>query len=316
MQFSKVMLLCRLLLFIYISLWSFLSLGAPLTSDESDALQVVGKQSVLQEFQQHQEHLSHVGVGLFYGAQSSYSPLAKGNTVWSDHMRFNFIKKSLRQEFLTTLRSHDSIDSYVNSLVGNQDAVERQGDIRLLDSFFWALLHIKTSYKSIGKEHRALYIENKVLKSKRPALTLALELQKDGWHSIYWNPDTQYCRISDPQQRRTAFSGLKQVQQGYYLHPQIKVDLKMINYNPPSSCKTKKQKSDMTLRLKRIPFWLGLYKGGHDVFTGTQGEINIIDSKEMPTSKTLIKRAHFETWQTVDSQGTHEGLILVPPGSI
>lgn len=311
-----MMFFSRCSLFIYITLWSFISLGAPLTSDESDALQVVGKQSVLQEFQQHEEHLAHVGIGLFYGAQSAYSPLVKNPSVWNDHTRFSFIKKSLRREFVATLRSHDAIDSYVNSLVGNQDAEERQGDIRLIDSISWALLHLKTSYKSIGKELRALQIENKVHKSTRPALTLALELQKDGWHSIYWNPDIQFCRITNPQVRQKALSGLKQIRQGYYLHPQMKVDLKLINYNPPSSCKTKKQSSDLTRRLKRVPFWLGLYKDGHEMFSGTQGEIHSIDSSELPTSKTLIRKAHFESWQTIESQGTHDGLILVPPGSI
>lgn len=291
---------------------------SPWTTDDSSTFQVIAKQSLLTEINAHQSHLSQVGVGLFYGTHSRYSPLSSLLPRWTDLHRFEFIKKALKPQFVDQMRSSNALSSYINSLVGTQDSENRQGDIRMLDSVLWSLTHLKISYKAINREARVLQIEENVLKSKNPALRLILELQNDGWNSVYWNPDTSLCSLnSTPQLKRYHQITLQRVQQqGYFLTPNLKVDSQLLNYNPSPNCNTTKEPSALLLHIKRVPFWIGLYNNGRNLFVGSQGSLTTVNSQDMPTSSTLLQNFIFETWQNSQTRGNSEGLILLPPHTL
>jgi hypothetical protein len=92
---------------------------------------------------------------------------------------------------------------------------------------------------------------------------------------------------------------------GYY---GIAVDAQVINYRPTSGAGTTLDTSGLD-KLKQVPFFFGLAKGGVHTFVGRQGEVNEFHWAEMPDSKHAIQQTPLKDW------GWNSGLIMVPPGT-
>ncbi len=293
--------------------------GATFTSDESEAAQVVGRQSVLQSMQSHRAHLARTGIGLYYGIQSEYSPLKRirrTSTILSDMDRFGFVKMQLKKPFVQQLGSTSALDAYVGRLVGIQDADTRYGDLQMTSSVMWALKHVKAAYEAAGKVERANQIGRIVMDKGGHAKHLLLELQKDGWHSIYWNPDTQQADERTPTQRYAHRRSWQEASSGKYFNGLFKVDYLLVNYRPTRGSSTKKETASLA-KLKRVPFWIGMANYGKHAFVGYQTHISEVYDAALPTSSQLIQDSDFTQWKGhYGSEKLLSGLIMVPPGSL
>lgn len=309
----------RLLCILLIGLCPLLGYGATFTSDESQAAQVVGRKSVLQAMKSHRDHLSRTGMGLFYGSSSEYSPLKrirKNSTILSDTDRFGFVKMNLKKSFVEQLGSMSTLDAYAGRLVGIQDADERYGDIEMTSSVLWALKHVKAAYQAAGKAERADQIGRIVMDKGGHSKHLIIELQKDGWQSIYWNPDTQMPDEKNAQKRAQHLRSWQEASGGKYMNKSIKVDYLLVNYRPTRGSSTTKDTSSLA-KLKRVPFWIGMANYGHHTFVGYQTHISEAYNIAMPNSHQLIRDSEFGTWKGhYASEKMLSGIIMVPPGSL
>lgn len=307
----------RFLLILMVGLSPCLGFSATFTSDESQAAQVVGRESVLQSMKAHRDHIARTGIGLYYGISSEYSPLKrirKNSTILSDMDRFGFVKMSLKKTFVQTLGSSSSLDAYVGRLVGIQDADERYGDLQMISSVIWALKHVRAAYEAAEKTERADQIYRIVMDRGGHAKDLIVELQKDGWHSIYWNPDV--ALPDDDKKASLHLRSWQEAQKGTYFNNTIKVDYLLTNYRPTKGSKTKKDLSSLK-KLKRVPFWVGLANYGRHIFVGYQDHLSEAHSAEMPTSNNLIMDSEFGKWHGhYPSEKLLSGIIMVPPGSL
>ncbi len=297
-----------------------LGYGATFISKESEAAQVVGRDSVTKAIKSHKAHLQKTGVGLFYGSKSSYSPtkelISASDNMWSDIDRFSYIKTILNKNFVQTLGSSNAVDSYVGSLVGIQDENPRHGDLEMTSPLLWALKHVKAAYTAAGKKERAEQIARIVEKNGSKAKDLIIELQKDGWHSIYWNPDVNHVAESNERKKTLHERSWQEAQRGEYLNGKIKVDYKLVNYRPSPGSKTKKSVSGLK-NLKRVPFWVGMANYGKHMFAGYHGHVTEVYNMEMPTSPRLIMDSEFANWTGhYKSEKLLSGIIMVPPGSL
>lgn len=297
-----------------------LGYGATFVTEESEAAQVIGRDSVKKAIRDHRAHLQKTGVGLFYGSKSSYSPIKKlqsaSDTMWSDIDRFSYIKTILRKDFVQTLRSTSAVDAYVGSLVGNQDQLPRNGDMEMTSPVLWALKHVKAAYTAAGKKERGEQIDRIVESSGSAAHILIMELQKDGWHSIYWNPDVNAPAEPNESKKSLHERSWQEANRGEYMNGKIKVDYSLVNYRPSPRSKTKKNTSSLT-KLKRVPFWIGMANYGKHMFVGYHGHLSEAYSMEMPTSSRLIVDSEFANWSgNYRSEKLLSGIIMVPPGSL
>ena len=62
-------------------------------------------------------------------------------------------------------------------------------------------------------------------------------------------------------------------------------------------------------KLREVPFFFGLAKGGVHTFVGRKGEVNEFHWSEMPNSEHAIQQTPLEKF------GWNSGLIMVPPGT-
>lgn len=299
-------------------LWPLLGEAALFTLDESEAAQVVGRESVLQSMKAHRDHLQKTGVGLFYGVKSTYSPLKKSKNsnekIWSDIERFGYIKTVLHKNFVHKLGSMNAVDAYVGSLVGIQEEQPRHGDLQMTGSLLWVLKHVSAAYAASGKSERAEQIVRLVQNNGNHPYLLLVELQKDGWHSIYWNPDV--ALPDDDKKASLHLRSWQEAQKGTYFNNTIKVDYLLTNYRPTKGSKTKKDLSSLK-KLKRVPFWVGLANYGRHIFVGYQDHLSEAHSAEMPTSNNLIMDSEFGKWHGhYPSEKLLSGIIMVPPGSL
>ncbi|MCC6138023.1 MAG: hypothetical protein IT287_05285 [Bdellovibrionaceae bacterium] len=311
LHFLSILLIC---------LSPLIASAALFTVDESEAAQAVGRQSVQNAMRAHRSHLQKTGVGLYYGIQSSYSPLKKlkkpSDKIWSDLERFSYIKTVLHKDFVQKLGSVNAVDTYAGSLVGLQEEEPRRGDLEMTSSLLWALKHVSSAYIAAGKKERAEQIVSRVKKNGNQPQTLLVELQKDGWHSIYWNPDVALPSENNSNKAALHLRSWQEAQKGSYLNENIKVDYHLINFRPTKGSKTKKDLSSLK-KLKHIPFWVGIANYGRHTFVGYQNHISEAYNTELPTSQNLIMDSSFESWfGHYASEKLLSGIIMAPPGSL
>lgn len=309
----------RIFFILLVTLFPMLGYGATFTSDESEAAQVVGRESVLNAMKAHRSHISKTGIGLFYGSASEYSPLKrirKNSTILSDSDRFGYVKMQLNKKFIQQLGNTSAIDSYVGRLVGIQDTPIRHGDLQMTSSVLWALKHVKAAYEAAGKIERADQIHRIVMDRGGRAKDLMVELQKDGWHSIYWNPDTLLPEETNKKIRSMHIRSWQEASSGTYMNNTIKVDYLLVNYRPTRGSPTKKETASLA-KLKRVPFWVGMANYGKHAFVGYQTHISEAYDSAMPTSPQLIMDANFSSWSGhYSTERLISGIIMVPPGSL
>ncbi|MFZ5441606.1 MAG: LysM peptidoglycan-binding domain-containing protein [Myxococcota bacterium] len=233
-----------------------------------------GAQSIELRMKRHEESIEKTGIGTYFGDHSSWKTMSAAD-------KEQWIKDNVKPG--ATAPSASSIKE--NSCIG------------------WAMENVGAAYAAAGKSERWAEIQRIVVSKGSKGTDLAAELKKDGWQAIYWNPDAK--NPSDGLAEH-SFSATQVARgKGYY---GIAVDAQVINYRPTEGKGTKEDMSGVE-KLRQVPFFFGLAKGGMHTFVGRKGEVNEFHWAEMPNSKHAIEQTPLEKF------GWNSGLIMVPPGT-
>ena len=233
-----------------------------------------GAQSIELRMKQHADSIEKTGIGKYFGDHSSWKTMsADEKTQW--------IKDNAKPG--VTPPSAGSIKE--NSCIG------------------WAMENVGAAYAAAGKSERWAEIQRTVVAKGSKGTDLAKELKKDGWQSIYWNPDTKHPNDGNAEHSFSASQVAKG--KGYY---GIEVDAQVTNYRPTDGEGTKQDMAGIQ-KLREVPFFFGLAKGGVHTFVGRKGEVNEFHWAEMPNSDHAIQQTPLEKF------GWNSGLIMVPPGT-
>ncbi len=233
-----------------------------------------GAQSIELRSKAHLDSIEKTGVGKYFGDHSSWKSMSAAD-------KEQWIKDNAKAG--VTPPSASSIKE--NSCIG------------------WAMENVGAAYAAAGKTERWNEIKAIVVAKGSKGMDLAKELKKDGWQSVYWNPDAKHPDDSNPEH---SFSAV-QVNRGngYY---GMAIDAQVTNYRPTEGQGTKQDMSGIE-KLKEVPFFFGLAKGGMHTFVGRKGEVNEFHWSEMPNSTNAIQQTPLEKW------GWNSGVIMVPPGT-
>lgn len=297
------------------------------SEEESLHMAEAGKESIQTLSREHFEAHRRSGIGLMYGWKSSYSSVRifkEGQIKWTNQDRFNYIKMKLKPQFKQSLRTESAVDSYVWSLVGDQDNRPFTGSVVLTSCIKWALRHVKKAYTEINQAARYEQLLAVVRNKGETGHTLLKELQKDGWEAVYWNPDMYAPNETRPD--RLPFhtgSAANAINKKKYIPPVrnpspndiIEIDHLLVNYRPSPGSSTRKESAALQ-RLKRVPFWVGIANYGNHVFVGYHGRISESHSPFMPDNVKNLEESDFATWGLAwPSEKYLSGVIMVPPGS-
>lgn len=233
-----------------------------------------GAQSIELRTKQHLDSIEKTGIGRYFGDHSSWKSM-------SAEEKKQWITDNAKEG--VTPPSPSSIKE--SSCIG------------------WAMENVGAAYAAAGKSDRWAEIQRAVVAKGSRGTVLAAELKKDGWQAIYWNPDAK--NPSDGLAEHSFSASQVAKGKGYY---GIEVDGQVINYRPTEGKNTKLDNSGLE-KLKDIPFFFGLSKGGMHTFVGRKGEVNEFHWAEMPNSTTAIEQTPLEKF------GWNSGLIMVPPGT-
>ena len=220
----------------------------------------------------HAESLKRTGVGIYYGDKSSFAGL----------------DRAAKTDWLT------------QNVKPGETAPAR---LKESSCIAWALEHVGAAYTAAGKGDRWKEIYSSVTRNGSKGTDLAKELQKDGWQAVYWNPDAKKPADGDSEH---SFSAV-QVNRGngYY---GVRVDASVTNYRPTEGGPTTQDMSGIE-KLKEVPFWFGLARGGKHTFVGRGNTVNEFHWREEPTSTKPFSEKPMETY------AWNSGLIMVPPGT-
>jgi LysM repeat protein len=233
-----------------------------------------GAQSIELRMKRHADSIEKTGVGTYFGDHSSWKTMSSAD-------RQEWIKNNAKPG--TTPPSESAIKE--SSCIG------------------WAMENVGAAYAAAGKSERWAEIQRIVVSKGSKGIDLAKELKKDGWQSIYWNPD---ARNPSDGNAEHSFSAV-QVQRGngYY---GVAIDAQVTNYRPTEGKGTRQDMSGVE-KLREVPFFFGMAKGGMHTFVGRKGEVNEFHWAEMPNSNRAIEQTPLEKF------GWNSGLIMVPPGT-
>lgn len=246
----------------------------PRASSFGAKLAAGGAQSIELRMKQHADSIEKTGIGKYFGDHSSWKTMSTAD-------KEQWIKDNAKPG--VTPPSASSVKE--NSCIG------------------WAMENVGAAYAAAGKSERWSEIQRIVVSKGSKGTDLAKELKKDGWQSVYWNPDAKHPDDSNPEHSFSATQVAKG--NGYY---GIAVDAQVTNYRPTEGQGTKQDMSGIE-RLREVPFFFGLAKGGVHTFVGRKGEVNEFHWAEMPNSEHAIQQTPLEKF------GWNSGLIMVPPGT-
>ncbi len=233
-----------------------------------------GAQSIEMRMKAHADAIDRTGIGVYYGDHSSWKSMSVDEKA-------QWLAQNVKPG--ATPPAASSIKE--NSCIG------------------WAMENVGAAYAAAGKSQRWAEILHTVVSKGSKGMDLAKELKKDGWQAIYWNPDAKHPVDGNPEH---SFSAVQVARgNGYY---GVAVDAQVINYRPTDGQGTTRDTSGLD-KLKQVPFFFGVAKGGVHTFVGRQGEVNEFHWAEMPDSKRAIQQTPLKDW------GWNSGLIMVPPGT-
>lgn len=243
-------------------------------NDLGNKMAAGGAQSIELRMKKHLDSIEKTGIGTYYGDHSSWKSMdAASRQQWIDAN----VKPGATPPSASSIKE--------GSCIG------------------WALENVGAAYAAAGKSERWGEIMRIVTSKGSKGMDLAKELKKDGWQSIYWNPDARHPDDNNPEH---SFSALQVSRgNGYY---GMAIDAQVTNYRPTDGQGTKQDLSGIE-KLKQVPFFFGLAKGGVHTFVGRQGEVNEFHWAEMPDSQHAIQQTPLEQW------GWNSGVIMVPPGT-
>lgn len=231
-----------------------------------------GIQSLDRAMKAHAESLERTGVGVYYGDKSSFAELSpEGRAEW--------LSQNVKPGQTAPAKLKES------------------------SCIAWAFEHVGAAYAAAGKADRWKTIYSTVTRNGSKGTDLAKELQKDGWQAVYWNPDTKKPSDGDNEH---SFSATQVTRgNGYY---GVKVDASVTNYRPTDGGPTTQDMSGIE-KLKEVPFWFGLARGGKHTFVGRGNTVNEFHWREQPSSTKPFSEKPMEGY------AWNSGLIMVPPGS-
>lgn len=230
-----------------------------------------GANSIQSKMQGHQDAIDRTGVGKYYGDHSSFKSMSQAD-------KRNWIRE--------------------NAKAGTNPAMPEESSC-----IGWAMDNVGAAYKAAGKEARWNEIYSKVTSHGAKGTDLAKELAKDGWEAVYWNPDAKHPDDGNPEHSFSAVQAARG--RGYYGIP---VQHQVINYRPTAGQGTRQDMSGID-KLKDVPFFFGVAKGGMHTFVGRQGKVNEFHWSEMPDSKHAIEEKPLQDFMW------NSGVIMVPPGT-
>jgi LysM repeat protein len=243
-------------------------------NDVGNKMAAGGAQSIEMRMKRHLDSIEKTGIGTYYGDHSPWKSMDAAS-------RQRWIEENVKPG--ATPPSPSSIKE--SSCIG------------------WAMENLGAAYAAAGKTERWNEIVRIVTSKGSRGMDLAKELKKDGWLAIYWNPDTKHPSDGNPEH---PFSALQVARgRGYY---GLAIDAQVINYRPTEGKGTRQDLSGIE-KLKQVPFFFGVAKGGVHTFVGRYGEVNEFHWAEMPNSKRAIEQTPLEQW------GWNSGIIMVPPGT-
>lgn len=230
-----------------------------------------GAQSIAMRMQGHADAIEKTGVGLYFG----------------DHSPWKTMDATARKEWIAT-----------NAKPGTTPAAPKENSC-----IGWAMENVGAAYAAAGKSARWREIQATVTANGSKGTDLAKELKKDGWESVYWNPDAKH---PDDGNAEHSFSAVQVGRgKGYY---GVAVDHTVQNYRPTAGEGTTEDQSG-TAKLNKVPFFFGLAKGGMHTFVGREGKVNEFHWAEMPDSQHAIEERPLKDFPW------NSGLIMVPPGT-
>lgn len=235
-----------------------------------EALAKGGQDSMNVRWNAHLAAINATGIGVYYGSSSA----------------FHGMTAQQRQQWIARTHTPGTTPGapQVSSCIG------------------WAMEHVEAAYVAAGMQDRWREVEKTVSTNDFKGTVLAQELQKDGWQAVYFNPDTKRPPDRDGEHPTTA----KTVQRGepYY---GINVDHQVVNYNRTRPG----DPADATGvdRLKQVPFFFGVARGGMHTFVGQNGRVNEFHFDRMPNDRGAITETPLESF------GWNSGVVMVPPGS-
>jgi len=232
-----------------------------------------GAQSIELRSKRHLESIEKTGVGTYFG----------------DHSSWKKMSATEKQDWIKANAKPGTTPPSASSTKGTR----RTGG---------AMEHVGPTYAAPRTGERFAEIQRIVASKGSKGTDLAAELKKDGWQSIYWNPD---AKNPDDGNAEHSFSALQVSRgKGYY---GIEVDAQVTNYRPTEGKGTRQDMSGIE-KLREVPFFFGLAKGGMHTFVGRAGEVNEFHWAEMPNSTRAIEQTPLEKF------GWNPGFIIVPAG--
>jgi hypothetical protein len=191
----------------------------------------------------------------------------------------------------------------------------------------FVLKNLEAGYKNAGKAERWKEIDQIVRDNAGDGDFLLQELKKDGWTTVYWNPDvknptTQVLSPSKPNDHhiwtasevkkgKNYLSGVKLPNGEKFTG--IPIDEKMLDYRPTNPYKTTAQ-TEQLQKLRDAPLFVGIANGGYHVYLGSQGQVIESHSTRGPTDPTNIEIRPFTEWGLLQGEAYLSGVIAVPPG--
>lgn len=235
-----------------------------------------GQLHLNQRTQAHQRSIEQTGIGLYYGLKSNFRQLSKGE-----------------QQAWLAARS--------------TSAEAAPPAPRMSSCIGWAMENVKAAYEASGKGARWQAIEQTMRRNAFKGTVLAQELQKDGWEAVYFNPDTRHPNDGNSEHPYTA----RLTAQGkpYY---GIRVNHRVTDYRPTQGVdpgRATRQDSSGIERLREVPFFFGVARGGTHTFVGQNGRVNEFHWAADPDDVRAIDETPLEdfVWNS--------GVIMVPPGT-
>jgi hypothetical protein len=264
------------------------TVAVPAETTKTTPGSAAARQSVLDGTSRHREALERRGIGTHYGDTSPYHAM-------SDAEKQSFLDSKVKPGAASV----------------TPDQLTRGSCVE------WAMEHVKSYYVSRGEKATWDRIEKTVRDDGLKGTTLARELARDGWKTIYVNPDTSYKGTTEPDPEHQYSHQVAREKGEYYGVPVsgLAVDFE----RDPSQLD----------KVTNNPFFVYVARGGAHVTAGVDGQVSELARGEGPTSHVIyqdplgdISRAYAEqayTTGTVDERRQRarhlwgSGLALIPP---
>ena len=246
----------------------------------------------------HFNSIKNSGIGLMYGPNSNFAKL-------DENQKSEFLARSRKPGSAAPVPQETSCIGFV-------------------------LNQLEQGYKRAGRTDRWKEIDDVVRINNGDGNFLLRELKKDGWTTVYFNPDVKnpntlvpgaskpadhhVWTASEVKKGRNYLSGVKLPNGDRF--EGIPIDKQMINYrltNPYDYATT--TETEEIQKLRDAPLFVGIANGGYHVYLGSQGNVIESHSTRGPTDPTNMEIRPFTEWGLLKGESYLSGVIAVPPGS-